>query len=280
MPDRAWSSSDKIEQSRRQPSQRQEIEPVVFEHGNKRPGIARTDEPEVPSRNFGSRHVCRPARPEHLVLQGLKRARSLAGAAIAPEPAGRMEYIQVRQVPARPRQPVIQMSRLDQRRVERFPVEGDERAGPGELGVDHLQKGTFVGVPQQHELTRDEPAVDRRTRRIPREMRRCRRRRSSRSSPDRRRQRANGPAHRPSRAALPPTRRRGAPRWPPTDRGRVWFQDCGAVRRRSRRARRGGTIRRRERSKRPVHPAEPDPTPASSDDGVAGSHFRRIVDPA
>jgi hypothetical protein len=86
MPGSAWSPPDKIQQSRREAGQRQQVEPVVFEHGTERPGIARANELEVPGRNLSSRHVTRPTRTEDRIFQGLERTGSMCGA-IAPETA-------------------------------------------------------------------------------------------------------------------------------------------------------------------------------------------------
>jgi hypothetical protein len=65
----------------------------------------------------------------------------------------------VRQTTARPLEPMKEMPGLEEWRIERFPVEGDEGSGKGELRADHLQKLTFIGMAQQHELTCEEPAV-------------------------------------------------------------------------------------------------------------------------
>ena len=48
------------------------------------------------------------------------------------------------------------MPGLEQRSVERFPVETDEPPGRRQLGADYLQQLPFVAGPQQDELARDE----------------------------------------------------------------------------------------------------------------------------
>ena len=57
-----------------------------------------------------------------------------------------MEHVEVREAAARPLETVEEMPRLDQRSVERFPVEADERPGRRQLRADHLQQLPFVGM--------------------------------------------------------------------------------------------------------------------------------------
>ena len=67
-----------------------------------------------------------------------------------------MEHVEVREAVAAPLETVEEMPGLEQRSVERFPVETDESPGRRQLGADYLQQLPFVAGPQQDELARDE----------------------------------------------------------------------------------------------------------------------------
>src|SRR4051812_36486741 len=54
---------------------------------------------------------------------------------------------------------MVEMPRLDQRRVKRLAVEADEGTGTGELGANPLKQLPLVGGPQQHELPRHKTTV-------------------------------------------------------------------------------------------------------------------------
>jgi len=70
-----------------------------------------------------------------------------------------VQHVDVRHLAAAPRQPVIEVATLEQRRVERLPVEADERAGARELARHRFEQHPLVGVPGEQELPRHERAV-------------------------------------------------------------------------------------------------------------------------
>ena len=91
--------------------------------------IARAEELEVPGRNLEARDVAGPARAEDL----RSRTVSEQPTALAPETPRRDAARPRAAAAGRPGEPVEQIPRLEQRRVERLAVEADERAGRPEL---------------------------------------------------------------------------------------------------------------------------------------------------
>ena len=177
----------------------------MLEDRRQRPRHRRADELEVARRNLepgtsprGARRAPgRSSAPSEQAIAPDRRRRPRTG---APDGARRGAA-----AAADPLQPVKQVPRLEQRRVERLAVEADERARARQLGGDALEQRPLVGVARQQELPRDEPAVRRRTSRSRRGTRSVPAPPLSRSSRDRRRRTAAAPARRSRRAPRRPT---------------------------------------------------------------------------
>jgi len=88
-------TSHQIEEPRRQPGQRQQIEPVVPEDLSQRSSVTRVNEFEIPGRNVRAWNITGASGPQHLGLQD--RQRTARPGAVSPEAASRVEHVQVRQ---------------------------------------------------------------------------------------------------------------------------------------------------------------------------------------
>src|SRR6185503_10069292 len=146
---------NELEHSRRQSCQRQKIPSIVLEHCGKWAAISRSHELKVPPRNFKPRHIVMAARAEYLVLERSQRA---AGAFVAPESPSRMKRVHVVETRHRAVEAVVEISRLENRRVERLAVEAHDRACIGELARESAKQGAFPREGGEKILTRDESA--------------------------------------------------------------------------------------------------------------------------
>src|SRR4029450_9274538 len=75
---------------------------------------------------------------------------------VAPEPPRDMEHVQMRKMFADPIQPVIQISRFEQRRIEALSIEADERASTCQLPGNRIEQRSFVAQPGQQVLASHE----------------------------------------------------------------------------------------------------------------------------
>src|SRR6266850_75731 len=149
-----------MQQPRRERRERQQVEPVVLEDGRDRPGISGANEAKITARNLKAGHVADATRAQDLLLESDERAAPVpVPYTCPPKPSRRMQHVEVREPPADPGQPVKQVPRLEHRRIKRFAVEADERAGARELDGHGFEKRPLVGVPGEQELPRDERPV-------------------------------------------------------------------------------------------------------------------------
>ena len=117
------------------------------------PCIARAHELKVPAWDVDARHIADPTVAHQMALERQQRA-----VIPPPELTGRMQDVQVRQLQAEPRESVKQITRLEERGVERLAIEADEGPRASAFAGDGLEHRTLVREPRHHELPRDKPS--------------------------------------------------------------------------------------------------------------------------
>src|SRR5437773_2290804 len=70
-----------------------------------------------------------------------------------------MQDVEMRRTAALPFEPVKEVARFEERRIERPAVEADQRTGPRELGARRGKQLALIAESHEHELPRHERAV-------------------------------------------------------------------------------------------------------------------------